>query len=132
MFDENQICELMSSAMEKIKKMVDVDTVVGSPIETKDGTTLIPLTKVSIGFVAGGGEYGCDKKIVKETSKMPLAGGSGGGVSIQPLCLLKIDKNECKLIKIDEKSPYEKIINKIPEMIESVSGLIKKGDKNEK
>jgi len=117
--------------MEKIKKMVDVNTVVGTPFETKEGVILIPLTKVSVGFVVGGGEYGCDKKIIKETEKMPFAGGTGGGVSVKPIGLLQVENKSCKLIRIDEKTPYEKILNKIPDIIDSISPILKKEDKNE-
>lgn len=131
MFDDNQISDLMNSAMEKIKKIIDVNTVVGTPFETKDGVVLIPLTKVSIGFVVGGGEYCCDKKIVKETSKMPFAGGTGGGVSMHPIGLLQVKDKSCKLIRIDEKTPYEKILEKIPDIIDSISPILKKEDKDE-
>ena len=126
---ENQINELMASAIEKIRGMMDVNTVVGVPFETKDGKILIPLTKVSVGFVAGGGEYG-KGKLDKEDQ--PMAGGSGGGVSMQPIGFLSIFGDECKLIRIDEKSKYEKLIETIPEIVSNLGDMFKKGDEDEK
>ena len=69
----NQINDLMESAISKIKTFLDTNTVIGIPFETKEGSLLIPLTKVSVGFVAGGGEYGENKK----SEKIPISGGSG-------------------------------------------------------
>lgn len=128
---DNQINELMSNAIEKIKNIVDVNTVVGVPFETKDGTLIIPLTKVSIGFVAGGGEYGSDAKNFKNTNKFPLAGGSGAGVCMHPVALLQIKGDNCKLIYVDEKSPYDKLINTIPSVVSNISSIFKRGDKDE-
>ncbi len=126
---DNQINELMASAIEKIRGMMDVNTVVGVPFETKDGKILIPLTKVSVGFVAGGGEYGKGKS---DKEDQPMAGGSGGGVSMQPVGFLSIFGDECKLIRIDEKSKYEKLMETVPEILANITGTFKKEDENEK
>lgn len=128
--DENQINEIMSSAIERIKSIVDVNTVVGVPFETKDGTLIIPLTKVSVGFVAGGGEYSFDDKQMKDSKKFPLAGGSGAGVCMHPIGLLSIKNNDCKLIRVEEKSVYDKLIETIPNIVSNLTPILKKGDKN--
>lgn len=125
---DNQINELMASAIEKIRGMMDVNTVVGVPFETKDGKILIPLTKVSVGFVAGGGEYGKGKS---DKEDQPMAGGSGGGVSMQPIGFLSIFGDECKLIRIDEKSKYEKLVETVPEILSNLSSILKKGNEDE-
>ncbi|MBR2909470.1 MAG: GerW family sporulation protein [Clostridia bacterium] len=127
---DNQINELISSAIERIKSIVDVNTVVGVPFETKGGILVFPLTKLSVGFVAGGGEYNSDEKLFKSTGKYPFAGGSGAGVTMHPVGLLTIKNDECKLIRIDEKSPYEKLIETIPDVISGVSKFFDKGDKS--
>ena len=129
MFDENPIENLISSSIEKIKKVIDVDTVVGSPIDIKNGSVIIPITKISVGFVSGGGEYGCDKKIIKQTKKTPMAGGCGGGVSVSPIGFIEVKEKDCKLIRIDKKCVYETVLEKIPGIINSVSNMIDKGDK---
>lgn len=124
----NQINDIMESAISKIKSFLDTNTVVGIPFETKDGSLLIPLTKVSVGFVAGGGEYGENKK----SDKIPMAGGSGGGVCIQPIGFLSVKDGSSKLIRIDEKSKYDKLIDAVPDMFSSIAEMINKGGKNAK
>ncbi len=125
---ENQINEIMEGAISKIKTFLDTSTVVGIPFETKEGSLLIPLTKVSVGFVAGGGEYGENKK----SDKIPMAGGSGGGICVQPIGFLSIKNDVCKLIRIDEKSKYDKLLDSIPDILSNVSEMLHKGGKNAK
>lgn len=127
MFD-NQINQIMENAIEKIKTFMDTSTVIGVPFETKEGSLLIPLTKVSVGFVAGGGEYGENKK----NEKNPMAGGTGGGVCVQPIGFLAIKNDTCKLIRIDAKSKYEKLMDSIPDIISNISKMVNNGDKNAK
>lgn len=129
---EKEVKEMMSGFMDNIKKLVDVDTVIGTPFETKDGTLLVPITKVSVGFVSGGGEYGADKKIIKMMESMPFAGGGAGGLTINPVGFLEIKKGNCKLLRLNEKSVYQNILDKLPGVIDSVSSIIKKEDKSEK
>ena len=129
---ENQINDIMNVAIEKIKSIVDTSTVVGVPFESKDGMLIIPLTKVSVGFVTGGGEYGTNGKGIKEIDKYPFAGGSGAGVSMYPIGLLSIKNNECKLIRVDEKSPYDKVLEIIPDVVSNIFSVFDRGDKNGK
>lgn len=124
----NQINDIMEKAIEKIKSFLDTSTVVGVPFELKDGELLVPLTKVSVGFVAGGGEYGENKK----NEKIPMAGGTGGGVCVQPIGFLSVKNGVCKLIRIDEKSKYDKLMDSIPDIISNVAEMINKGEGNEK
>lgn len=125
---QNQINEIMSSAIEKIKELADANTVVGVPFETKDGTLIIPITRVSVGFVAGGGEYGTNPKNFKSAEQFPFTGGSGAGLSINPIGLLMVNSGDVKLIHINEKSPYEKLMDTIPAIVSDVTSLFKKGD----
>ena len=124
----NQINEIMENAISKIKTFLDTSTVVGIPFETNEGSLLIPLTKVSVGFVAGGGEYGENKK----TEKIPMAGGTGGGVCVQPIGFLSIKNDVCKLIRIDEKSKYDKLLDDVPDILSNVSQMFNKGGENAK
>ncbi|MBQ7886098.1 MAG: GerW family sporulation protein [Clostridia bacterium] len=78
--DKHPIESLMGTSMESIREMVDVNTVVGDPVQTQDGSTIIPISKVSFGFVAGGGEYACAG--VQAQEELPFAGGAGAGVSV--------------------------------------------------
>ena len=132
MEEKNQISELVSKFMENVKSVVNVDSVIGTPFEAGKGIYLIPITKVSVGFVAGGGEYGCEKKLLKKRNSLPLAGGGSGGVTVSPIGFIEIKEKSCKLIRIDEKSVYQNILDKIPSILEGVSSIINKGDKSEK
>ena len=100
---KNKIEEVMNSAMNNLKSLVDIDVVVGKPIVSNDMMTIIPLTKVTMGFVSGGGEYNADLKD-KRDAEYPFSGGSGGGMSIKPIGFLIIKNAEIELVKIDAKS----------------------------
>lgn len=80
---ENKIKELMSTAMKDLNTLIDVNTVVGTPFKTDDGTVVIPVSKVTMGFMTGGGEYGEIKKL-KEGKSLPFAGGSSAIISVKP------------------------------------------------
>ena len=95
----NKIEEIMNSAIERIKNIIDTNTVVGEQIKTPKGF-VIPLTKVSIGFVAGGGEYSSDDKQIKTTNAYPFAGGTGSGVCVQPIGFLSVEDGKINLIKL--------------------------------
>lgn len=119
----NKIEQIMTEAMSKLKSVIDVNTVVGSPITTFDGTTIIPISKVSAGFIAGGGEYNQTKDMKKNASlDFPFAGGSGTGFSINPVGFLVETSSGIKLINIDNKSAYENIL----EIVKNVTDNIKK------
>ena len=118
---ENKIKELMSSAMKDLNSIVDVNTVIGKPIKSECGTTIIPISKVTMGFLTGGGEYG-EVKLLKSDSSMPFAGGNGAIVSIKPYGFLVDDGISVKIVNASD-DPLSKLI-------ESVDGFIK-GLKNE-
>ncbi len=121
---ENQIEDIVSSAIEKIKAMSDIKTVVGDAIEIGD-LLIVPISKLSLGFVAGGGEYSADKSQIKMTKSFPFSGGSGGGVTVCPVGFLCVCGKSVKFIKVDAKTPYEKILETIPKMFDSVCDYMK-------
>lgn len=96
---ENKIKELMSTAMKDINSLIDVNTVIGKPFTINDGKTIIPVTKVAMGFMVGGGEYGEIKNLVKSEEK-PFAGGSSAIVSLKPTGFLIEEKDGIKLISV--------------------------------
>lgn len=115
--------DIMGVTLDKIKEMVDVDTIIGKPITTQDGSTIIPISKISYGFASGGSD------LPKKTKEVDLfAGGSGAGVSMQPLGFLVISSNgEVKLLEMSMNANKENvIINKIPDMVDKIADLIKK------
>ena len=110
--------------------MVDVNTIIGEPIVLADGTTIIPISKVSFGFASGGSDL--PAKVERDL----FGGGTGAGVSIQPIAFLVIINGEAKLLQVSmNASSQNAIINLIPDMVDKISDIVeksKKSDKNEK
>lgn len=123
----NKIQDIMNSAVEKIKNIIQTNTVVGEQIKTPKGF-VIPLTKVSIGFVAGGGEYSSEDKQVKTTNAYPFAGGTGSGVSVQPMGFLCVEDGKISLIKLDDKTTLEKILDTMPQVTQAIVSAIKENN----
>ncbi|MEG1581834.1 MAG: GerW family sporulation protein [Clostridia bacterium] len=121
MNDEQQhpIEKIMNDAMGKLKGMVDGSTVIGEPIKLGD-TFLLPLSKVSLGYVAGGGEYS-EKNGNNKKNEYPFSGGSGGGLSVSPIGFLYVNNGNVKIIKVDGESSFEKLLLKLPEMISGMT-----------
>ena len=112
----------MGTSMEIIREMVDVNTVVGDPVQTQDGSTIIPISKVSFGFVAGGGEYLCGT-MRPQTEEMPFAGGAGAGVSVHPMGFLVCSQNGVRLLSANCTSPMERIVEMIPQALEGLKAM---------
>lgn len=111
--------DLMGITMEKIKEMVDVSTIVGEPINSPDGTIIIPISKVSFGFGAGGSDF-------EKTSNV-FGGAGGAGVTIQPLAFLVISNGDVKMLQMENSdSAAEKAVGLIPEIINTIADLFKK------
>ena len=123
---EHPIGELMQSTLENIKRMVDVNTVVGDPIAAQDGSTVIPLSRVSFGFVSGGGEY----KGAPPAGAKPFAGGSGAGVSVQPVGFLVVGREGVRVLPAQDHTPLERLLSGAPQILEEVQGLLRRGGKD--
>jgi len=118
---EHPINNLMETSLEKIRAMVDVNTIVGDAIATPNGVTIIPISKISYGFAAGGSD------LPAKVDKQLFGGGSGAGISITPVAFLVISGEDVKTISIDTKpSTTDKAINLVPELIDKISLLFKK------
>ena len=122
---ENPISELVSSALQSIREMVDVNTSIGSPIETTHGTTIIPVSRVSFGFGAGGSEFSPKKE--QDTNAL-FGGGSGAGVSINPVGFLVVSAEGVNMISVSTEGAgaVEKIIEAAPAAFERVSNFLQK------
>ncbi len=126
MKENHTIGNIMGITMEKLKEMVDVNTIVGEPISLQDGTTIIPISKVSFGFASGGSD------LPSKNQAELFGGGSGAGVSIQPLGFMVVYKGEAKLMQMSvNASTPNAVINMMPDLIDKVTGMIGKG-KNKK
>lgn len=123
---EHPIGSLMDTTMEKIKEMIDVNTIIGEPIISPDGTLIIPVSKVSYGFAAGGSDLP-----TKKENKDCFGGGSGAGVTIQPVAFLTVYQGDVRLVSVDrEEGTADKLVNMIPDVLKKVKGVFKK-DKSE-
>lgn len=133
---------LMTTAMENIKDMVDVNTIIGDPIESPDGSVIITVSKVGFGFAAGGTEFNGgggqqDGKDGEQSQVLPFGGGSGGGVSITPTAFLIVNEKGVQMIHLDENTHlYEKMLDLAPQAIEKIQEILKNskddGAKDEK
>ncbi|QNU65328.1 GerW family sporulation protein [Ruminiclostridium herbifermentans] len=127
---------LMTTAMQSIKEMVDVNTIVGDAVQTPDGTVIIPISKVCFGFAAGGGDYGQQSNGANSDSeggsKLPFAGGSGAGVSINPVAFMVCGENHVKLLPVDMNTSLDKVLDLIPGLIEKINGTINSKLSNKK
>jgi sporulation protein YtfJ len=126
---ENPIQGLMKTAMESIKAMVDVNTIVGDAVQASDGTLVIPISRVCFGFAAGGGEFSSccssgSSDQSSDSSKFPFAGGSGAGVSIQPVAFMIVAKDDIRLMSVCPNNSVDKLIDLVPDMIKKANDLI--------
>ena len=124
--EKNSIGELMDKTMARIREMVDVNTIVGSPITTVDGITLIPVSKVSFGFAAGGSDF--QTKNGKDGQTNPFGGGSGAGVKIEPVSFLVIRDGSVRMISANaqQQTSVEKFVDAMPEIIDKVKEVLPK------
>ncbi len=134
---EHPIGNMMQTTMENIKDMVDVNTVIGEPVSTAEGMTVIPVSKVSFGFVAGGGEYGQDDKNKVHPpqgfeGKMPFAGGSGAGVSVQPVGFLVVGNGTVKMLPAQPVTVADRMVELLPQVVEDVKGMLGGKDREQK
>ena len=114
-----KINNLIDSSVLTLNDIADVDTVIGKPIVTASGFQVIPYSKVTMGWLAGGGEYG-DVKVVKETDSMPFAGGSGSVVSMKPMGFIIDDGKTCRMIRITDE-PIDNLIEKASEIVQNIT-----------
>lgn len=137
---EHPIQGLMKTAMENIREMVDVNTIVGDPVETPDGSVIMPISKVGFGFAAGGSEFSGESGQENGTSNndsknaqvaLPFGGGSGGGVSITPIAFIVVNKQGVKVVPLDNQTHlYERLIDSAPQVVDKIQTMLKSSGKN--
>ena len=132
--NEHPIEGLMMTAMNSIQNMIDVNTIIGEPIETSNNMIIIPISKVSFGFAAGGSEFKGEtideyKKKDKEEAiqyRLPFGGGSGAGVSINPIAFLVVSNDMVRLLPVNYTSAVDKLIEYIPDLMEKANTILNK------
>ena len=138
--NDHPIEGLMLTAMNSIKEMVDVNTIIGEPIETSNNVIIIPISKVGFGFATGGSEFKgetIDEYTRKDKDeqiqyKLPFGGGSGAGVSISPVAFLVVQPNNVKLLPVDHSSSLDRLLDYVPDLLEKVNNTLNKQLQNKK
>lgn len=128
---DHPIQGLMQTAMANIREMVDVNTIIGDPVETPDGTVILPVSRVGFGFAAGGSEFegGSSGKGNDDGSgEHPFGGGSGGGVSITPIGFLIVHGNNVRLLSTDNQNQlFDRLIDMAPSVMERIQQMLSGG-----
>jgi sporulation protein YtfJ len=110
----------MQTAMESIKAMVDVNTILGDPVETPDGSVIVPVSRISLGFAAGGTEYEGEEK--KEQKGFPFGGGTGAGISVNPVAFLVVGQNQVSPLRArqvySEDDDFEREVTSLQHYLE--------------
>ena len=128
----------MLTAMGSIQDMVDVNTIIGDPIETNNNIIIIPISKVCFGFAAGGSEFNeetIDEYIRKEKDeesikyKLPFGGGAGAGVSINPVAFIVVQGENVKILPVNHSSAIDKLLDYVPDLFEKIGKKVNKSNK---
>jgi sporulation protein YtfJ len=130
MSNEHPIDNLMKSTMESLRDMIDVNTVIGDAVETKDGSYIIPISRVCFGFASGGSEFPDRTNPDKLDPKYPFGGGSGAGVTVKPVAFLVVKEDCVRLLPVDHDSTCDRIVDTVPQVIDMFKDLFKKATSN--
>lgn len=129
--EEHPIQGLMTTAMENLKEMVEVNTIIGDPVESPDGSVIIPVSKLGFGFAAGGTEFNPKSDSSDSEAVLPFGGGSGGGVSITPVAFLVVNAKGVRMVHLDENVHiYEKLIQFAPKAAEKIQQMMHETSQN--
>lgn len=140
MNEQHPIEGLMVTAMNSIQDMIDVNTIIGEPIETTNNVIIIPISKVGFGFAAGGSEFKGEtineytKKEKEEAIqyRLPFGGGSGAGVSISPIAFLIVQQNTVKLLPVEHCSSVDRLLDYVPDLMDKLNNFLNKNMQNKK
>jgi len=132
--EEHPIEGLMLTAMDSIRDMIDVNTIIGEPMQIRENVSIIPISKVCFGFAAGGSEFKGEsiedyKKKENEENisyRNPFGGGSGAGVSIKPVAFLIVQGNNVKLLPVEHNCTIDRILDYMPELCEKAEKMMEK------
>ena len=131
--NKHPIQGVMETSMQNLRNMVDANTIIGEPIKTADGTTLIPVSKISFGFASGGSDFSTKK----ENAEQPycFGGGSGAGVNITPISFLVVSpEGNVSMLPVTQttvaSSAVDKFVDSLPEVIEKLKAMFKKEESN--
>lgn len=130
--NEHPIEGLMKTSMQNIKEMVDVNTILGDPVETPDGSVIVPISRVSFGFAAGGSQFEANRMKSRERERdrnqsqeadggqLPFGGGSGAGITINPVAFLVVNKDQTKLLPVQSNVMVDRILDSAPQLLDKL------------
>lgn len=139
LLSEHPIQSIMGTTLENMKEMIDVNTIVGDAVETVDGTVIIPISRLSFGFVTGGSEFNANGKetnkkpsdeLTKDSHQMPFGGGTGAGISVYPMAFLVVGQGQIRLLHLANRNTADRIAEMIPEIMEEIKSMTKKNKEN--
>ena len=128
---QSSVGDLIENAFDKIKTIVDTGTIVGEKLETSDGTVIIPISEVTVGYVVGGGEY-ADLSARRVANHYPLSGGSGGGMSVSPVGFLIESEGEFSFINVENKDLYQTVLNMFNAFLAEIQKKEKENEESKK
>lgn len=115
----------MSTTLSRLRDMIDVNTVIGEAVETKGGTVIIPISRVSVGFVTGGGEYnGNGEQKDQGDGQLPFAGGTGAGVTVQPVGFLVVEGPSVRVVPVDDRALLDRLLDVAPQLIDKIAAQL--------
>ena len=122
--NNNNISEMLASTMEKMQKMVDVNTIVGAPVDVGGGVTIVPISKVHIGMGGGGTDFATKNALAAK--KDPFGGGLGAGVSIDPVAFLVIKGDSVRMLPVAEpaSTTVDRIVEQAPDLLDKLNGFL--------
>ncbi|MGE5557438.1 MAG: GerW family sporulation protein [Bacillota bacterium] len=128
--EQHPIEGIMRATLDSIKDMVDVNTILGDPVETPDGSVIMPVSRVTFGFAAGGSEFTVNKPENnnkkddegKNETELPFGGGSGAGITIQPVAFLIVNKDQTRLLPVDSNVVLDHLLDLAPPLMERFFG----------
>jgi len=142
--NEHPIEGLMKTSMQNIKEMVDVNTILGDPVETPDGSVIVPISRVSFGFAAGGSQFEANRMKSKEKERdrnqnqeseagqqLPFGGGSGAGITISPVAFLVVNKDQTKLLPVQSNVMVDRILDSAPQLLDKLHQFMEPGANNQ-
>ena len=115
---------MLENAIAKIREMVDVNSVIGDPITTPDGTTIIPVSKVSVGFGGGGSDY--VSRNVNKLDNHPFGGGAGGGIKVTPIAFLIVKEGSVRMLPVAApvNTTTDRLVEQIPDTLDKIVSFI--------
>ena len=122
--ENNRLNDVMDATVSKIRELADANTVIGKPIQTPDGITVIPISRVTLGFGTGG---------ASGTKGVTFTGGNGGGVKVEPIGFLVIKDGNCRMLSVAPPplTTMDRIVEMVPDVLDRVDGIVNSKKKEE-